>query len=245
MLIAWLGEFTRPTRDADLLGFGDLSPASLEATFREICEAVVDPDGLTFDLSTLRIGPIRPDDDYGGWRVVLVALLGAARLRVQVDIGIGDAVEPTPAMIEYPSLLDAPRPHVRAYQPETTIAEKFHAMVELGEANSRMRDFYDIRVLAERLAFDGATLAGAISSTFERRGTALGPEIPVALTAAFASVPGKHDQWTGFLRKSRLPLDAEFEVAVADVARFLRPVAAALIGGDEFGGRWPPSGPWA
>ena len=174
MLVAWLGEFTRPTRDADLLGFGDLSPASLDATFREICETAVAPDGMTFDVSTLRIAPIRHDDDYGGWRVVLVAQLGAARLRVQVDIGIGDAVEPPPMMLDYPSLLDAPRPRLRAYLPETAIAEKFHAMVELGEANSRMRDFYDIRVLAERRAFDGATLAGAISSTFKRHGPRAG-----------------------------------------------------------------------
>jgi len=244
MLVAWLGEFTRPTRDADLLGFGELSPESLEATFREICDTAVAPDGLTFDLSTIRIGPIRHDDDYGGWRVVLVALLGAARLRIQVDIGIGGAVEPPPTMLDYPSLLDAPRPRLRAYQPETAIAEKLHAMVELGEANSRMRDFYDVRVLAERRAFDGATLASAISSTFQRRGTTLGPELPVALEPRFASVTGKHEQWMGFLRKSRLPLDTDFGVVVADVAYFLRPVAAALIAGTKFSGRWPPTGPW-
>lgn len=244
MLIAWLGEFTRPTRDADLLGYGDLSFASLEATFREICDTHVEPDGLTFDQSTLRVAPIRHDDDYGGWRVVLVARLGPARLRVQVDVGIGDAVEPPPRMLDYPSLLDAPRPRLLAYQPETTIAEKFHAMVELGEANSRLRDFFDVRVLAERRAFDGATLARAIASTFRRRGTTLGPALPIALTPLFAAVPGKREQWAGFLRKSRLPPDAEFDRVVAEVARFLRPVADALMRGEDFAGRWSPSGPW-
>jgi hypothetical protein len=132
---------------------------------------------MTFDVSTLRVATIRHDDDYGGWRVVLVAQLGP-RLRVQVDIGIGDM------------------------------------------------------------------LSGAISSTFGRRGTALGPELPVALTPAFASVPGQREQWAGFLRKNRLPFDAGFDLVVADVAKFLQPVAAAPSGGDAVAGRRPPGGPW-
>ena len=244
MLVAWLGEFTRPTRDADLLGFGELSRTSLETTFREICQTDVDADGIAFDMATLSIAPIRHDDAYGGWRILVFAHLGAARLRVQVDVGIGDVVQPPPTLLDYPSLLDAPRPRLRAYLPETAIAEKLHAMIELGEANSRMRDFYDVRVLAERRSFDGVTLASAISSTFERRSLVLGGAEPVALTPAFAKVPGKREQWIGFLRKSRLSTDIEFERVVAEVARFLGPPVAALGRGNAFDDHWSPGGPW-
>lgn len=117
MLLVWLGETIRPTRDADLLGFGDINVETLPAIFTEICVMEVERDGLEFDESTLRVAPIRAADAYGGQRAALVARLGAARLKVQVDVGIGDAVFPDPAWIEYPSLLDLPKPRLRAYRP--------------------------------------------------------------------------------------------------------------------------------
>lgn len=124
MMLAWLGEAIRPTRDADLLGFGALDAASLSVTFTGLCASAVEPDGLEFDPTSLRVDPIRPLDTYGGQRVTLLAYLGKARLRVQVDVGIGDAVVPEAEWIDYPSLLDLPRPRLRAYRPETTVAEK-------------------------------------------------------------------------------------------------------------------------
>jgi Nucleotidyl transferase AbiEii toxin, Type IV TA system len=145
MLLVWLGEATRPTRDADLLGFGDINMESLREIFTELCVMEVESDGLEFDESSLRVAPIRVENVYGGQRATLVARLGAARLKVQVDVGVGDAVFPDPNWIEYPSLLDFPKPRLRAYSPETTIAEKLHAMVDLGTKNSRMRDFRDLR----------------------------------------------------------------------------------------------------
>ncbi|WP_161812360.1 nucleotidyl transferase AbiEii/AbiGii toxin family protein [Steroidobacter agaridevorans] len=128
LMLAWMGDTFRPTRDADMIGFGDVSPESLAKIFAETCAVPVEPDAMTYLADTLRLEPIRLDDDYGGHRATLMARMGAARLRVQVDIGVGDAVVPAPRWVEYPSLLDLPKPRLRAYTPATVVAEKFHAI---------------------------------------------------------------------------------------------------------------------
>ena len=245
LLLAWLGETIRAPRDVDLLGFGELDAGSLASTFAEICAVPVAPDGLEFDTATIRVVPIRPADAYGGQRITLLALLGPARIRVQVDVGIGDAVVPAPEWLEYPSLLDMPRPRVRAYRPETAIAEKLHAMVELGSKNSRMRDFFDVDALASREAFVGAPLAEAIAATIARRRTNVPRELPLALTPSFAATAGKSAQWAAFLR--RLPDHAEpaaFDGVLERVARFAGPVLLAVGRGERFGASWQPGGPW-
>ncbi|MCW5735977.1 MAG: nucleotidyl transferase AbiEii/AbiGii toxin family protein [Enhydrobacter sp.] len=117
------------------------------------------------------------------------ATVGGAKIRVIVDIGFGDAVEPQPAEADIPTLLDLPLMRMRAYAPETVIAEKFQAMVMLGRANSRMKDFYDIWMLSRSYDQSAAdTLARAIAATFARRNTDLPRELPDALTDAFAAL---------------------------------------------------------
>ncbi len=242
LLTAWLGEVVRPTRDVDLLGFGELSDDTIAAMFAEIATVAVESDGVVFDPSSLTVTRIREEDEYGGRRVMLRGLLGRARLSVQIDIGIGDAVYPEPEVIEYPSLLDFPRPRLKAYRPETSIAEKLHAMVTLREKNSRLRDFFDIRTLAEREPFEGERLAQAIRLTFGRRGTPL-PRRPVALTPAFAKLEGKEAQWLGFLRRYGLPHE-DFSAVISQVSSFLQPVVASLAADDPFTRVWLPGGPW-
>ncbi len=245
LMLAWLGETIRPTRDADLLGFGDLSEAALVATFSEILLVEVEPDGLIFDPSSIRIEAIRPEDTYGGQRATFLAFLGSARVKLQVDVGVGDAVEPAPELLDYPSLLDLPRPRLRAYRQETAIAEKLHAMVVLGGANSRMRDFFDIQALAQRESFDGPTLVRAVRATFERRRTAIPEETPLALRPAFAVIEGKRAQWTAFLRKNAIKTTAvDLERIVEDLDSFLSPVMAAVRRGTRFTLSWSPGGPW-
>lgn len=244
LLVAWLGEAIRPTRDADLLGFGDLSADALARIVAEIVAIRVEPDGLIFEERSIRVAAIRREDVYGGQRVTLLAHLGSARLRVQIDVGIGDVVTPEPEWLEYPSLLDLPRPRVRAYRPETAIAEKVHAMVTLGSKNSRMRDFFDVHALATREAFDSELLARAFAATFARRQTSIPADPPIALTPAFAAVEGKRAQWAGFLRRSRLTSAPEdLEVVINAVATFVGPVLAAARG-QPFAARWRPGGPW-
>lgn len=204
LLLVWLGEALRPTRDADLLGFGDLSDDSLVQIFKDVCGVQVDADGMVYLRDTVRVEPIRAEDDYGGQRVTLQAQMGAARLGVQVDIGIGDAVTPAPEWLEYPSLLDLPRPRLRAYPRETVIAEKLHAMEYLGLRNSRMKDYFDIYALSREGKTDSARLAGAIAATFARRKTALPEGQLQGLGNEFADDTAKQTQWNQFLARNRL-----------------------------------------
>ncbi|TAK51252.1 MAG: nucleotidyl transferase AbiEii/AbiGii toxin family protein [Gammaproteobacteria bacterium] len=183
LLLVWLGEKIRPTRDADLLGFGELDAESLCELFGEVCAQPVEPDGLEFDPVSLRVAPIRVEDAYGGQRVQLTARLGKARLRVQVDVGIGDAVVPEPQWIEYPSLLNLPRPRLRAYRPETAIAEKLHAMVTLGAANSRMRDFFDVHALTRKFAEIPGKSAQWMGFTRRLLGGTPAPELAAVIDA--------------------------------------------------------------
>lgn len=146
--------------------------------------------------------------------------MGAARLSVQVDIGIGDAVTPAPEWLEYPSLLDLPRPRLRAYPRETVIAEKLHAMEFLGLRNSRMKDYFDIYALLREGKTDSARLARAIAATFARRRTGLPQDMPQGLGGEFASDSTKQTQWRQFLSKNRLEAPALDEV-IAEIRAFI------------------------
>ena len=200
MLLAfWFDEPHRATRDVDLLGFGDAAEDALLATFREVMAVEVD-DGVSLDLKGLRIEAIREEVEYGGSRLRTTAALAGARIPITVDIGFGDAVEPGVEDIDLPVLLDMPSPHLRAYPPETVIAEKFHAMVVLGRANSRMKDYYDVWMLTSALEIEHERLHRAIGATFSRRSTVIPTVVPDGLSDAFATDPGKQRQWDAFAR---------------------------------------------
>ncbi len=199
LLVTWFAEPHRATRDVDLLGFGDATEDALLETFREIMAVEVD-DGVSFDLKGLRIEPIREELEYGGSRLRTTAALSGARIPITVDIGFGDAVAPGIEDIDLPVLLDMPSPHLRAYPPETVIAEKFHAMVVLGRANSRMKDYYDVWMLLNAFDLEPERLRQAIVATFARRGTLIPADAPDGLSDAFASDAGKLRQWDAFAR---------------------------------------------
>lgn len=227
LVTTWFDDPHRPTRDLDLLGFGDASSESMLAIWNEICAIQAD-DGITFDAEGLRASPIREDLEYGGVRLRTIATLARAKINVTVDIGFGDVVEPGPEEIELPVLLNLPAPHLRAYTRETVIAEKFHAMVTLGRANSRMKDFYDVWVLSKRQTFDKARLAQAIAATFKRRRTDL-PKTPSdVFTPEFFRDQGKLQQWTAFTRdlSSAAP---SFEIVVSELAAFIDPFAREAL----------------
>lgn len=199
LLTTWFDEPHRATRDVDLLGFGDPAHETLLGTFREVMAIEAD-DGVVFDLKGLVIEAIREEVEYGGSRLRTTAALAGARIPITVDIGFGDAVEPGVEDIDLPVLLGMPSPHLRAYPPETVIAEKLHAMVILGRANSRMKDYYDVWMLTGAVELDSERLRRAIAATFERRNTAVPSAIPEGLSDAFAEDPGKLRQWEAFAR---------------------------------------------
>jgi len=219
----WLDDPHRPTRDLDLLGFGDSDPELTLKIFREICAVKAD-DAVVFDVDGLVVDRVRDESGYSGLRLKTYATVDGARVRVVIDIGYGDATEPGLNDIELPVLLDQPAPNLRAYPYETVIAEKFQAMVALGLANSRLKDFYDIWILAQTCDFKDDRLAQAIAATFARRKTEIPTERPDGLTLAFASDPTKQQQWNGFVEEVAVNPGPLVDVVEA-LAAFLLPHA--------------------
>lgn len=175
----------------------------------------------------------------------LLARLGQTQTRVQLDVGFGDVVVPAPVEVEYPTILNLPAPRLRGYTRESAVAEKFEAMVTLGEVNTRLKDFYDIWFLARHFDFDGPTLTRAVRATFERRGTEL-PTSPLALTEGFAEDSARQVQWRAFLRRSEVADAPDDFAAVVPVMRaLLAPVAGAASTGQSFNRQWRAPGPWA
>lgn len=240
----WFGALHRATLDMDLLAYGPPSLDVIANVFRMVAAVPAD-DGVTFLPETVDVTQIREDAVYDGIRVTLEGRLDGARIPLQVDIGFGDDVTPLPVETAYPTLLGMPPPVLRVYPRETVIAEKFHAMVELGVVNSRMKDFYDIWFLAGGFKFEGALLGAALRATFARRKTTLPTDLPFALTTDFDKDPQKQIQWRAFVRKVRLPSQT---LTLSDVnsrlRAFLAPVLTALANADTSVGNWHPGSGW-
>jgi predicted nucleotidyltransferase component of viral defense system len=225
LLTTWLRESVRGTRDLEFLGFGDPNDQHILGIFREVL-AVESEDGVEFDVDGLRVNPIREELEYGGLRLRGAASIAGARIAIVVDIGFGDSIEPGLETIDYPALLDLPAARLRAYAPETVVAEKFQAMIALGRANSRMKDFYDIWILTRTFDFAEERLARAIASTFARRQTAVPAELPDALTTAFAQDPLKRRQWAAFVTHLD-DVPKELQNVTSELTAFLMNAAAA------------------
>lgn len=243
LLGAWSNEPYRPTMDLDLLDLGEDSPERIFRIFRRLCEMPVDSDGLSFAEESIRVTEIRESGDYHGRRVNLVARLGNARIPVQVDIGFGDVVTPKAESVDYPTLLAMPAPRVLASTKQTVVAEKFQAMVFLGIANSRMKDFYDLYKLATTFLFDGKLLAQAIQATFRRRKTPVPIEAPIALTDEFFNAAAKQKQWKAFMQRIDGDAVLALPLVIEMLSEFLLPVLAALSKQEEIG-IWRIGGPW-
>lgn len=236
----------RPTRDLDLLSFGPSDISRLEGVFREIVNMEVEPDGLEFFAESVRGGRIKEDQEYEGVRLNIQARLEQARLSLQIDVGFGDAVTPAPEEMEYPTLLaDSSSPHLRAYSRYSVVAEKFQAMVMLGIANTRMKDFFDVWTLARSFDFDGGVLCQAMKMTFKRRETEIPSTVPLALAPEFYKDRTKQSQWDAFLKRSQLTAQSTTLDDVAAVLRdFLLPPASAVVEGKPFDAGWRPATGW-
>ena len=218
----WSGAAHRPTRDADFLSYGEVDAESLVAIFSEICAARLnEEDGLSWKDCAAK--PIRDDNVYGGIRVRMVAVLGNARIPVQVDVGYGDVIIPEPVKVQWHGVLDFPASPLLAYPPQTVIAEKLEAAVSLGRSNSRMKDFYDMYWLCKHMDFERSLLIESIKLTFERRQTEVPLGVPLALTDTFVNDPSKQMQWRAFLRKSDLEF-IEFAEVIAELRSFIVPL---------------------
>ncbi|MXY55683.1 MAG: nucleotidyl transferase AbiEii/AbiGii toxin family protein [Gammaproteobacteria bacterium] len=244
MFLVWSGDIFRGTQDIDLLG---TDPTMAEAVGRDlglICAVPCPDDGVAFDATRIRLTEM-PVEGKRALRCRLVGRLGNMRLPLQVDIGFGDVVTPNPERCEYPTLLDHPKPVLWTYPRETFIAEKFSAMVTLGERNSRIKDVWDIAALAHDFSFDGPTLRLAVHRTVMQRGQISGDEVP-GLQAGYYLDAERQGHWERFLdgvvvygySPDTLP------EAGRAVRSFLGPVWASVVGDVAFEMNWPAGGPW-
>ena len=220
----WHDEPHRPTRDADFLGFVEPEVDKLIEIFRSLCDLGNINDGIQFNSDTVRAEEIREDNVYEGIRVRLQGELAGANIGLQFDVGFGDAVTPGPDDIVFPTLLDQAAPELKAYPVYTVIAEKFEAMVKLGIANSRMKDFYDLWVLKNKFDLEEKILKEAVQATFKRRRTKIPKGMPLALTSEFSENESKKKQWISFLNKNGIENEFDLKTVTDSLTVFFTSV---------------------
>jgi hypothetical protein len=241
----WTGDFYRQTRDIDVLAFKAETIDSLTAVFQQISQISFADDGLIYLSDTVNVNEIREERQYGGLRVTLTAMLGSAKIKLQVDCGFGDAITPDPIVTNFPTLLDFPAPRLPTYPKETVVAEKFEAITRLGLANSRMKDFYDLWVLASDFQFSGQTISSAILNTFNRRKTPFPKGTPEAFQASFIQNQLKQTQWQAFVRKtSFVKVEKDFGKTIDFLRSFLLPPIESIQKTNSFKMNWSAGGPW-
>lgn len=230
------GEFARVTRDIDFLA-KDMSNnvEDMKKVFEAIFSIECD-DALRFDLGTLDVKDITEFKEYHGVSVSIIAYLDRTKVPVSIDIGFGDIIYPDRVKMDFPVLLDMEVPEIFAYSISSVISEKFEAIVSLGDANSRYKDFYDIFILADRYDFDGIELKEAIRETFEHRGT--GFDDIFAFTDDFLVSEIHQSRWKTFLKKKKALVNVELEKVVSLIKTMLLPIVDSIASGTEYTSKW-------
>lgn len=243
LMTAWRAPVARPTMDIDLAGRTRNDLEHIRSLIGEVCGVACEPDGVEFRAASIEIQRIREDAEYEGVRVRFNATLAKARIPMQIDIGFRDVIVPRATEVEYPAILEFPPPVLMAYPKETVVAEKLEALTVLGLLNSRVKDYYDLALLARLYPFEGDLLANAIRSTFRHRGTAIDAS-PIGLTATSSSDPARAVQWKAFVRRSRFGSESGLDAIVEQVRRFAVVPLSAIAAEGPFDLHWGPGGPW-
>lgn len=222
MLMVWDPATHRATVDIDLLAKAKNSIENISRILKEICSYPVLQDGIEFNSADLILAESQVETEYTGLSARFSAHLHTAKLPLRIDIGFSDKIFPKPANVDYPALLDFPSPELQGYTPETMIAEKLDAMVKLGLANSRMKDFYDIWTIVNQFQIKSENIAPIIREVFQNRKTVV-REIPKAFSEAFYNTPKTLERWDAFLKGIRhdpIPL----EKVIFEIRDFFLPI---------------------
>lgn len=242
MLQAWRSPQSRPTMDIDMLGRTDNDETNLANIVQNILTIPVEDDGLLFFPETIKATRIKEDAEYHGIRILLTGKLDTARIRIQIDVGFDDIIYPEAEILAFPTILDHPNPKLLAYSRESAIAEKFEAIVKLGNLNSRMKDFFDIWLLSRQFDFERIKLTEAIQRTFTHRRTSLEDEI-LAFSKEFSVE--KQVQWNAFRKRLKQKYVPEsLQEVIEEIQLFLEPI---IINSNEVSptpSYWKAPGPW-
>jgi predicted nucleotidyltransferase component of viral defense system len=245
MFMVWQIPQRRITLDIDFSSTYDNQIAAIEKAIRDICKVSVIPDGLIFDLQTVKGQKIRENADYEGVRVKFRGFLERSRIPMQIDFGFGDAIYPKPKAIDYPVILDFPKPHLKGYPLESVVSEKFEAMVKLGLLNSRMKDFYDIWLMMHQFNFDGSKLIVALKRTFEQRKTLLPERKPLFAEEIYDEKSDRQTLWKAFLKKGDIKyVPGKLQTVAIEIEQFLVKPLDAISRSQEFNKEWKSTGVW-
>lgn len=245
MFTVWQVPERRTTLDIDFLAYYDSQIEAIEKVIREVCKIHVPADGLVFDPETVAGQKIKEDADYEGVRVKFLGFLERSRIPMQIDVGFGDIIYPKPRVIDYPVILDFPKPHLKGYTAESVVSEKFEAMIRLGLLNSRMKDFYDLWLMTRRFDFKGETLVEALKKTFSRRKILLPQEGPLFAEEIYDEGSDRQILWKAFLNKGEIKQVPEKLGATAKIIERFLTKPLETIGKDKtFDEEWKAPGPW-
>lgn len=245
LFLPWKGDFHRATRDIDFAGKDFSQVEEIEEVVEEICK--IEPeqeDGILFETDSIEGTKIREGQSYEGIRIKFDAKLGSHELRLQLDVGFGDAMEPPPERIEYPTLLDFSAPELTSYRRETVISEKVQFIVEMGIGNSRLKDYYDIWYLSEHFTYEGETLQRAIRNTFDRRKTEIPSALPLGLSDDFTSNERTRRNWNGLINNIRSGSELSLVDAVTRIRKFLMPIVKSTREDVVFRQTWTARNMW-
>jgi predicted nucleotidyltransferase component of viral defense system len=244
LMMTWPHRVLRATRDIDLRVYLPSDQEAIRILFQRVSSIEVPFDGIRFNPDTVELEAISEQANYEGIRIRLWGFIAKARIRIQIDLGFSDPISPRPKLVNYPTILDMPEPRIRVYPIESFISEKMEAIVQLGEINSRMKDFYDLYLAANQQGLNGSRLVEAIRKTFNSRKTEIPGDVPAGLTEEFAR--RQETQWTAFLR--RIGAAGEEKHALVDICarlrEFLMPVMVAAKKDDPFQYSWMPELGW-
>ncbi|GAB3998627.1 nucleotidyl transferase AbiEii/AbiGii toxin family protein [Glycomyces albus] len=222
----------RPTRDADLLGRMDNDAEVLVDRVGEIAGIDVD-DGLEFDTDQIRAAVIREDDLYSGLRITMPASLGKARIKLALDVNFGDPVTPEAVRIPYPSVLESRSFELLAYPIETVLAEKITTAVNLGEINTRERDWADVWRLTGGHDLDGGTLAEALRRTADYRAIPLRP-LSERIGSLVDSRGGNYRTWRRRQGAEVESYPEDFRTLISDVLGFADPLLSGRVANSQW-----------
>ena len=230
------GNFTRVTRDIDFLAQNiENNVDTMKSVFTDIFSIKCD-DALIYDLTSLTIQEITEFKEYHGVNVCITAYLDKTRLPISIDIGFGDVIYPDKNKIQFPVLLDTTPPQIYSYSIYSAISEKFEAIVSLGNANSRYKDFYDIYILSNKYSIDGELLKKAISETFQHRGSDFSDII--AFTDEFSQNEIHKSRWESFLHKKKAINYISFSDMLASIRMLLKPIIKSIEKGTHYSYIW-------
>lgn len=245
MFVAWQIAERRTTLDIDFSGLCNNEAAYIEKIVKIVCETSVVPDGLVFDSNTVKGQKIKENADYEGVRVKFIGFLGRSRIPMQIDIGFGDIIYPKPQIVDYPVILNFPKPHLKGYSAESVIGEKFEAIVKLGLLNSRMKDFYDIWLMMSQFNFNGSQLSEALRKTFNHRKTFFPQGRKLFAEEIYNEKSDRQALWKAFLNKNDIQkAPKKLSIIAGEIERFLIMPVDAIRKNYKLNKAWKPLGQW-